>query len=276
MDPNSPPPPSGLVLIDKPAKRAVSSMTACRVVKKKLIAGGVGDAKRRRNIAVGHAGTLDPLASGLLIVLVGRATRLCDQLMAGRKTYVAEIDLAHESNTDDLEGELVVHPPPSVMPMREDVERVLGERFTGEIQQRPPAFSAMWVNGQRAYELARKGRAPEMVPRPVMIHAVRVVEYGWPKLVIEVDCGKGTYIRSLARDVGVALTGHAGCLRALRRTAIGAYHVDGAWPLEGLPEVLTEIDLIQVDLGYKNPLPPSGGRRAADDQEDEIEANDPA
>lgn len=276
MDPNSPPPPSGLVLIDKPAKRAVSSMTACRVVKKKLIAGGVGDPKRRRNIAVGHAGTLDPLASGLLIVLVGRATRLCDQLMAGRKTYVAELDLAHESNTDDLEGELVIHAPPSVVPGREDVERALLGRFTGEIQQRPPAFSAMWINGQRAYELARKGRAPEMAQRPVMIHAVRVVEYAWPKLVIEVDCGKGTYIRSLARDIGVALTGNAGCLRALRRTAIGSYHVDNAWPLEGLPEVLTETDLIQVDLGYKNVAPSSDPQQMSDDQEDEIASNDPA
>lgn len=251
MDPNSPPPPSGLVLIDKPAKRAVSSMTACRVVKKKLIAGGVGDPKRRRNIAVGHAGTLDPLASGLLIVLVGRATRLCDRLMAGRKTYVAEIDLAHGSNTDDLEGELVMNTPPSVIPAREDVERVLRERFMGEILQRPPAYSAMWVDGKRAYELARKGRAPEMAERPVTIYSIRVLEYTWPKLVIEVDCGKGTYIRSMARDTGVALTGGPGCLRALRRTAIGDYHVDRAWELEKLPDVLTEADLIAVDLGYK-------------------------
>src|SRR5690348_17059542 len=107
MDPNAPPPPpSGLVLVDKPAKRAVSSMTVCRVVKKRLIAGGVGDPRRRRNIAVGHAGTLDPLASGLLIVLVGRATRLCDRLMGGEKEYAAGIDLAHRSHTDDLEGEL--------------------------------------------------------------------------------------------------------------------------------------------------------------------------
>ncbi len=247
MDPNSPPPPSGLVLIDKPAKRAVSSMTACRVVKKKLIAGGVGDPKRRRNIAVGHAGTLDPLASGLLIVLVGRATRLCDALMAGRKTYVAEIDLAHASNTDDLEGELVANPAPATVPTLDELQRVLESRFTGEIAQRPPAFSAMWVNGQRAYELARKGRAPEMAERPVMIHSARVLHYDWPMLTIEFECGKGTYVRSLARDIGIALTGHAGCLRGLRRTAIGPYRVDEAWPLESLPDVLRESDIIRVD-----------------------------
>lgn len=247
MDPNSPPPPSGLVLVDKPARRAISSMTVCRAVKKRLALGGVGDPKRKRSIAVGHAGTLDPLASGLLIVLVGRATRLCESLMAGEKTYLAEIDLAHHSLTDDLEGEQVANPIDAAAPPTPDeIERVLLERFTGIIQQKPPAFSAMRVEGRRAYDLARQGRPPELRPRPITIRDIHVRAYAWPLLTIEVRCGRGTYIRSLARDVGVALTGHAAVLTALRRTAIGPYHVDNAIGLEQLPEMLTERDLIPV------------------------------
>lgn len=247
MDPNAPPPPpSGLVLVDKPAKRAVSSMTVCRAVKRRLIAGGVGDPGRRRNIAVGHAGTLDPLASGLLIVLVGRATRLCDRLMGGEKTYEAAIDLGHRSHTDDLEGELVDNGvPPEHAPTREGIERLLLERFTGVVMQRPPAYSAMWVDGERAYDLARAGAPPELPERPVTIHEVRVLAYEWPSLGVRVRCGKGTYIRSLARDIGVAATGMAGCLTALRRTAIGPYRVEDARELESLPEVLTEADLVR-------------------------------
>jgi tRNA pseudouridine55 synthase len=244
MDPNSPPPPSGLVLVDKPARRAISSMTVCRAVKKRLIAGGVGDPKRRRNIAVGHAGTLDPLASGLLIVLVGRATRLCEQLMAGEKTYLAEIDLTHQSKTDDLEGERIPNPIDAAnAPTAERVRKVLTEQFTGVIQQRPPVYSAMLVGGKRAYDLARAGKAPEMQLRPVMIHEIVVRSYEYPMLAIDVRCGKGTYIRSLARDVGVALTGHAALMTALRRTAIGAYRVEDATELESLPRVMTAADL---------------------------------
>lgn len=245
MDPNAPPPPpSGLVLVDKPAKQAVSSMTVCRVVKKRLLAGGVRDPNRRRDIAVGHAGTLDPLASGLLIVLVGRATRLCDQLMGGEKTYVATIDLAHESKTDDLEGELIEHTIDAArVPDEAGLERLLKEQFTGTIQQRPPIFSAMWVDGKRAYDLARRGREVEMQLRPVVIHEIRVAKYAFPKLELVVRCGKGTYIRSLARDIGVAATGHAGCLTALRRTRIGPYSVEDAIKLEELPEAMGVGDL---------------------------------
>jgi tRNA pseudouridine55 synthase len=219
-------------------------MTVCRAVKKRLIAGGVGDPKRKRNIAVGHAGTLDPLASGLLIVLVGRATRWCEKLMAGEKTYLAEIDLAHHSQTDDLEGELVSNPiDAATAPTRDAVESILQSRFTGTIQQVPPAYSAMLIDGRRAYKLARAGKAPELQPRPIQIHEIHVHGYAFSKLTIEVRCGKGTYIRSLARDIGLAATGHAAVLTALRRTAIGPYKVDDATPLEQLPPTMTLADL---------------------------------
>jgi tRNA pseudouridine55 synthase len=244
MDPNSPPPPSGLVLVDKPARRAISSMTVCRAVKKRLIAGGLGDPRRKRNIAVGHAGTLDPLASGLLIILIGRATRWCEQLMAGEKIYVADIDLAHHTETDDLEGEMIPNPlDPAAAPTREAIDSILQSRFLGIIQQTPPAYSAMLVDGRRAYKLARAGKSPEMVPRPIEIHEIAIRFYEYPKLTIEVRCAKGTYIRSLGRDIGIAATGHAAVLTALRRTAVGPYRVEDATPLEQLPIAMTLADL---------------------------------
>lgn len=247
MDPNSSPPPSGLVLVDKPARQAISSMTVCRVVKRRLAAGGVVDPNRKRNIAVGHAGTLDPLASGLLIILVGRATRLCEGLMAGEKTYLAEIDLMHSSETDDLEGEMI----PNVIevpPQRAAIERVLAEKFIGVIQQKPPAYSAIHIDGKRAYDLARAGKNPVMVARPITIYRIDVLAYEFPTLTIEVLCGRGTYIRSLARDIGVATTGHPAVLTALRRTSIGPYRVEDATGLEELPERMTAADL-RVPIG---------------------------
>lgn len=246
--PPEPKPISGLVLVDKPASGKIKSMTVVRAVKRKLIASGLP-----RSIKVGHAGTLDPLASGLLIVLVGKSTRLCDQLMADRKEYLATLDLSKWSATDDLERSAEPNPPLSSeqIPTRERIERVLVEQFMGVIQQRPPDFSAIWIDGKRAYDLARKGRETNIQPRPVIIHAVRVTEYAWPMLSIDVCCGKGTYIRSMARDIGTALTGSPAVLTALRRTSIGEFRVDHATPLDSLPERLTPEDLTPP------PVPPA-------------------
>lgn len=239
-DPNAPPPPpSGIVLVDKPASWKIKSMTVVRSVKRRLILGGFP-----KSIKVGHAGTLDPLASGLLIVLVGRATRWCERLMAQEKEYIADIDLSRWSPTDDLEKEPHENPPlPGAPPAPERVEAVLREQFTGTIQQRPPAYSAMWVDGERAYHLARAGDLQTLAARPVIIHDLRVIEYSWPNLRIDVRCGKGTYIRSMARDIGLALTGHPAVLTGLRRTAILPYRVENATPLEELPERMTPADL---------------------------------
>jgi tRNA pseudouridine55 synthase len=244
-DPNRPPPPSGLVLIDKSADRWMTSMKVVHRVKNRLRIGGVTDRFRKRGLRVGHAGTLDPLASGLLIVLVGKATELCDQLMAGEKTYRAAIDLAHHSTTDDLEGTLSPNPIMSP-PAREAIEHILQSRFVGVIQQRPPAYSAIWVNAERAYDLARAGAPPELPERPIVIHAITIVDYAYPSLTIDVLCGKGTYIRSLARDIGLAATGFAGCLTALRRVTIGPYHVDDAMKVDDIPPKLTLADLRAV------------------------------
>lgn len=248
--PPEPKPISGLVLVDKPASGKIKSMTVVRAVKRKLIASGLP-----RSIKVGHAGTLDPLASGLLIVLVGKATRLCDQLMADRKEYLATLDLSQWSPTDDLERSAEPNPPlePDQIPTRERIERVLAEQFMGVIQQRPPDFSAIWIDGKRAYRLARSGKETNIQPRPVIIHTLRVTEYEWPRLSIDVCCGKGTYIRSMARDIGAALTGSPAVLTALRRTSIGEFRVDHAIPLDSLPERLTPEDLTPPPPAPANP-----------------------
>lgn len=216
---------SGLLAVDKP--RGATSMDVCRRVKAALIAGGAP-----RSVKVGHGGTLDPLATGVVVVLVGRATKRCDEIMAGEKRYEAEVDLAHTSPTDDLEGALTPVAASSP-PTRDEVEAACG-RFVGVIEQRPPAHSAIWVDGTRSYELARRGREVNLPARPVEVHEVSVVRYAWPRLMLDVRCGKGTYIRSLARDLGASM-GVGGVLTSLRRTAVGEFTVDRAVPLDAVP-----------------------------------------
>ena len=225
---SEPPPVAGVMVIDKPYGR--TSAWVCAVVKGKLKAGGAP-----KRIKVGHGGTLDPLATGVLVVLVGRATKLCDHVMGGTKRYIAEIDLARVSPTDDLESEATpvpVEAPPTLAAVRQACRQ-----FVGDIDQLPPAHSAIKVGGKRAYELARTGRTPDIEPRRVRIEAIDVLEYDWPRLIIDVSCGKGVYIRSLARDLGQPL-GVGGVLTALRRTAVGRWTIDQAVPIERLADVL--------------------------------------
>jgi len=206
--------------------------------------------RKARGAKTGHAGTLDPLATGVLVVCIGRrATRLVPQLMAGAKRYTATIDFSATSQTDDAEGPLEPVEWSRETPVpRNEIEQVLHNEFTGEIMQAPPAHSAMKVGGRRAYKLARKGDAVKLEPRPVMIHSIDIVEYEWPRLVIDVRCGKGTYIRSLARDLGRALGGGAH-LAALRRTAVGEYTIEQAVRLDDVPDPLEVSDLLPVPDG---------------------------
>jgi tRNA pseudouridine55 synthase len=234
---------SGLLVIDK--HEGITSMHVCAIVRGKLRAGGAP-----KRIKVGHGGTLDPLATGVLVVLVGKATKMCDEVMAGEKEYVAEVDLSRVSTTDDREGEIreVVQeaagmPAPPAPPSRVDVEEAC-RRFEGVIQQVPPVYSAMKVGGQRAYKLARKGGTPELKARPVEIHAIEVLEYSWPVVKLDVRCGKGTYIRSLARDLGGAL-GWGGMLVSLRRTRVGRWDLSQAKRMDELPAVLGQGDLLE-------------------------------
>lgn len=224
---------AGIMLIDKPV--GPTSMRMCSIVRAKLVAAGAP-----KRVKVGHGGTLDPLASGLMVALVGPATKLCDQIMVGEKGYRARIDLANTSPTDDLESDPV--PAEIAEPLTSERIQAVFPRFTGTVMQAPPAHSAMKVGGKRAYELARAGKIDRLEERPVEIHELAIAGYEWPMLDLEIRCGKGTYIRSLARDLGRAL-GVGGMLAGLRRTRVGRFTIDNARPLDRLPERLTQTDL---------------------------------
>ena len=191
-----------------------------------------------RRIKVGHAGTLDPLATGVLIVCIGKATKRVEELQAERKEYVADIVLGATTASWDLE-----HPVEGDFPWRHitrgDVELVLG-RLTGERLQTPPVYSAKKMEGRRAYEMAREGEEPQMRRALVNIYSMELLECRLPeepRLRVRVECSKGTYIRSLAHEIGVGLASD-GYLEGLRRTRSGDYRVEEALGLERIIEIL--------------------------------------
>ena len=180
-----------------------------------------------RGTRVGHTGTLDPLATGVLVLCVGTATRLTEYVQRMGKTYRAGLLLGARSDTDDADG-TVTPVAGATPPDRAAVERCL-QGFVGEIEQVPPAYSAAKVTGRRAYDLARRGEGVELRARRVQIYGIDVLAYGYPRLEIEVRCGKGTYIRSLARDFGERL-GCGGLIASLRRTRVGPFAAEDAVP----------------------------------------------
>lgn len=189
--------------------------------------------KRVKPNKVGHAGTLDPLATGVLLVCVGKATQLVTRIQEMPKVYRAGFTLGVSSDTDDRTGSLIKTDNPQ-FPTKDDLENAL-QQFIGEIEQVPPQFSAVHVQGRRAYDLARKGREVELKPRPVQIYEMNLLSYTAPKLEVEIKCGSGTYIRSLARDLGKMLN-CGGLMHSLVRTAIGPFSLENAIPGETLSE----------------------------------------
>ena len=181
---------------------------------------------------IGHAGTLDPFATGLLVAGVGKATRLIQYVQRASKRYDALIKLGESTDTADVEGAIVASMNPAEWPALDRVEQVLC-RFVGCIEQIPPAYSAVHVDGRRAYDLARAGEDVELPARRVTIHAIDIEAYDPPWLRLTVHCGTGVYIRSLARDLGESLSTHGYC-HALRRTAIGSISVGEATTLDDL------------------------------------------
>ena len=173
----------------------------------------------------GHAGTLDPIASGVLLVCVGKATGLIEYAQALPKSYRGTFLLGHTSETGDIESE--VTPVEGPVPATPEQLVAALPRFTGSISQRPPRHSAVKIAGRRAYELARKGIEFEPETKPVEIHRMSVVQYEYPQLIFDVQCGSGTYIRSLGRDLAEAL-GTSAVMTALVRTAIGPFTLDSA------------------------------------------------
>ena len=275
-----------MFLVDKPA--GLSSFGVVAKIRGALTAVAREEAKKKgqtppKRVKVGHCGTLDPFATGLLIVMAGKATKRCQEFLKLDKTYEATIELGKVSSTGDPEGEITDfgessfrsiqpqsgmsyagHPaepryartcrcrqeytsPPSQVKNTSqrtfakipDVTRVseVLKSFTGEIEQRVPAYSAVKVNGQRAYKLARKGEKVEMPVRKVTIYKIELIEYKWPELKIRCDVSSGTYIRTLGEDIGKAL-GVGGYLISLRRTRIGEYNISKALPLTQLMEEL--------------------------------------
>ena len=178
-----------------------------------------------RPAKIGHAGTLDPLAEGVLVVAVGSATRLIDYVQRMPKRYRATFLLGRRSPSDDTElpAEEILHPP---IPSLDEIRRA-ATTFVGEIQQRPPAFSAVKLAGKRAYELARAGREVDLQTRPVQIHELHIAEYEYPRLVLDIRCGSGTYVRSLGRDLAESIS-TAAVMSELVRTEIGPFTLETA------------------------------------------------
>ena len=216
----------GWLVVDKPV-----GPTSAQVVGKlkwALRQGGHGKVK------IGHGGTLDPLASGVLPIALGEATKLSGYLLNGPKAYRFTISFGTATSTDDAEGEVVAQSP--VRPTAEAIRAIL-PRFTGPIRQRPPAYSALKVDGERAYARARAGESVELAARDLVIHALSLEESGPDSATLHVHCSKGTYVRSLARDIAEAL-GTVGHVSLLRRTAAGPFALDQALSLDKCVELV--------------------------------------
>ena len=208
---------SGWVVLDKPF-----NMTSTQAVGK--IRWLFSAAK------AGHAGTLDPLATGILPIALGEATKAVPQVQDGTKIYRFAIKWGEATTTDDAEGEVIF--TSDVRPEQGALEAILPQ-FTGTILQRPPIFSALKIDGERAYDLARAGEAVELQPREIDVDAIRLIDHGAEQSTLEVTCGKGTYVRSLARDIAEAL-GTRGHVSLLHRAAVGPFHDADAVTIEQL------------------------------------------
>ena len=210
---------NGIVIVDKP-QNWTSQDVAARLRR-------VFQTKR-----IGHGGTLDPMATGVLPVFVGRGTRGVEFFEHAEKTYETVLKLGITTDTEDIWGNVLARSPVCVT--EEQVEAVLS-RFRGEIMQVPPMYSALKVNGQKLCDLARKGQQVQRQPRPIIIHQLNLLERGEDTLRLQVRCSKGTYIRTLCKDIGEAL-GCGGCMQQLRRTSAGEYTIEEAVALETLLE----------------------------------------
>lgn len=221
---------TGFILIDKPLNW--TSFDVVAFIRKIASAKKIGLPAEARRAKVGHAGTLDPFATGLLIVAIGReATRRIDEFRDMPKAYETTIRLGATSDTGDNAGVITEKPiSETEIPDLETVTKVL-QKFVGKQLQTPPMYSAKKVNGQKLYDLARRGIEIERQPNEIEIYEIRLNEYVWPNLMVTVRCSVGTYIRTLAEDIGKELGVGAYC-DALRRTAIGKYSVESASPVD--------------------------------------------
>jgi len=221
---------SGLLVVNKPM--LLSSMGVISRVR-----------GRSKGVRTGHAGTLDPLATGVLLIGLGRATKELDSLMGLDKRYRTTIDLSRTTPSFDLELEPQDVEIP-VIPDKASVEQALS-RFQGECMQAPPAFSAIKINGKRAYAEARKQQHDDLPARPVLVHELVLARFQWPEVDIEIHCGKGFYVRALARDLGRIL-GCGGVCTSIHRSAIGPYTDDMALSFDSIPDPIEQDHLLPV------------------------------
>ena len=217
-------PEEDMVLVDKPA--GMSSFGVVGKIRWELSQRvGLNEQGKKKKIKVGHTGTLDPFATGLLIILIGKATKKSNEYLKKDKEYIANVRLGEVSDTGDIEGKITTIETGKI-PEKEETFNVV-QSFVGEIEQRVPAYSAVKIDGKRAYELARKGKKVEMPKKKVHIYNIDVLEYEWPNLKIRCKVSSGTYIRQLGMDIGEKL-GTGAYLTALRRISIDRYCVDDA------------------------------------------------
>lgn len=212
--------PDGLIILNKPG--GISSAAAVNRVKRLL----------PRGTKIGHAGTLDPFATGVLVLLIGKSTKSSEKIMGLGKQYLTIVKLDAITATDDREMPEQPICTDAAVPSVSAVAAVAAQ-FVGQIKQTPPVYSAMKISGRRACDWVRKGHEVTMQPRLVRIDAVDILEYQWPLLKLRIDCGRGTYIRSLGKDIGAAL-GVGGYLTELCRTRIGPYRLEESATLEAL------------------------------------------
>jgi tRNA pseudouridine55 synthase len=205
----------GFLLIDK--EKGMTSFDVIRVLKRKF---GV------KKLKIGHAGTLDPIATGLMIIAIGKATKLLGRFLGADKTYIGSAKFGAVSDTYDADGQITEMS--GIEPVSLDmIKKVVQENFTGKINQMPPKFSAKKVNGKRAYDLARKGEDFVLKPKEVEIYDFRILSFEWPRAEFSVSCSSGTYIRSLVHDLGQAL-GVGAYMDSLRRIQIGRAKIEDA------------------------------------------------
>ncbi|MCA9212583.1 MAG: tRNA pseudouridine(55) synthase TruB [Planctomycetales bacterium] len=217
---------NGLLSVNKAS--GITSRDAVNIVQRKL-----------RPTKVGHTGTLDPLATGVLVLTVGKATRLTEYVQRMAKEYVGDFQLGRSSDTEDIEGTVTELEKPPI-PTLAELKKALPQ-FVGTIDQVPPLYSALKVKGRRAYELARSGKIIELAPRRIEVYSLEITHYDYPDLQLRIKCGSGTYVRSLGRDIARAV-GSAAVMTSLERTAIGQFHIGNCIPSE---------DLADVDLGCR-------------------------
>lgn len=214
-----------------------------------------------RERRIGHAGTLDPLATGLLVVLVGRATRAAAFAEAERKEYIAAFRPGLVTDTQDITGNLLARS--GVLPTREDIQAALPQ-FTGALQQIPPMYSAVKIGGRKLYEIARRGQTVDRPARPVTVYELEYLRQEGQDHILRICCSKGTYIRTLCHDLGQAL-GCGGCMAALRRTGVGSFRVEDAHTLESIRPETAESLLLPVEALFAElpayPLTPEAERQ---------------